>query len=142
MGGQGGSWRGGQSDAPYPRRCLQNQLRSQHVMAHENEPLPALDQAKTHFERIRANPYAHFVLSELQGASSSLSVYFFFHLVSYLIEKIGDTFPLRLKEPARILDAIFAWGSVIGGGGSFCIITFFGLVTLWQSLRKATANGI
>jgi hypothetical protein len=110
------------------------------VMAHENEPLPISDRVQTQFDRVRGNPYAHFVLSELQGATSSLSVYFFFHLVSYLIEKIGDWLPLRLSEPARVLDAIFAWGAVIGGGGSFCIITIFSMLALWRSLRKVAAN--
>lgn len=109
-------------------------------MSDSDDPKAIEVHAQDQFDRVRQNPYAHFVLSELQGAASSLSVYFAFHLVSYLIERISEAFPLRLKEPAQVLDAIFAWGAVIGGGGSFCIITLYSMLSLWRELRKGAAT--
>ena len=94
--------------------------------------------AMPHFQAVRQNPYLHFTLSELQGAMASISVYVFFHLVSYAIQSMGQKYPLHFTEPAETFGHILEWGAVYGGSGSFIIITIFGILrlikTLWSQL--------
>ncbi|MDA9918361.1 hypothetical protein N9D37_00535 [Erythrobacter sp.] len=80
-------------------------------------------------------------MSEIQGGFASLTVYALFHCISYAVELLSSALPLALSQPAEILAALLTWGAVVGGGGSFIIITLFGLIKLSSELYRQIKNG-
>lgn len=78
----------------------------------------------------------HFVLSEFAAGLASLSVYFFFVVVSYFFQVIRDYFPLSYSEPANFLDHLMAWAAALSGGITFAILTLYSLLTLVKRLKR------
>ena len=106
-------------------------------ISESSDQKPPESAASRAFFQARTNPYAHFLLSELQAGVTGLTVYALCHFFSYLIERFSVWLPLENPEPLGYLAELLAWGSVFGGGGSFIILTGFGFVNLMSRLWKS-----
>lgn len=87
---------------------------------------------------IHGKPLLHFVASEFWAGIASLMVYAFFVMVSYAIEMLTASFPLKYTAPAHFLDMVFAWGAAFSGGLTFLMITICSVFRLGRQLLRQT----
>ncbi|OIO56836.1 MAG: hypothetical protein AUJ47_12700 [Candidatus Marinimicrobia bacterium CG1_02_48_14] len=85
-------------------------------------------------------PYKEFIISTCYAALTSVSIYGFFTLASFLTEGITNLLPLNDPQPAQFLALTLNWGASISGAFTFITVTIYQFIVLIKNLRGGEAN--
>lgn len=91
-------------------------------------------------DNIEANPYWHFVVSELYATAAAGVVYICARFVAFAIQFADKHMPLDEPGPLHFVEQVLAWGGAIATASVFILTSFYQLVVLLKRLYKGVAK--
>ncbi|MBZ9698822.1 hypothetical protein [Mesorhizobium sp. CO1-1-9] len=89
---------------------------------------------KQTFDLVSADPYGHFVLSEIWVGLATVALHVVFRCVAVAVEYVDGHLPLTDTGPVQFLSSVIAWGGAISAAATFGIITLYQVFVLAHRL--------